>query len=92
MKSLREHLRSLGPTWTHFTVLPLALYSAFDVFVLHEYRWEIILLFLVPAGLGFYSKRTRRLYVGMYPMWLTGMMYDTMRSTSSICSASRAAA
>jgi hypothetical protein len=79
MNRLREHLRSLGPTWAHLTVLPLMIYSGYVVLVRGEYRWEMIALFLVPLGLGFYSKRTRRLYDGIYPMWLTGMMYDSMR-------------
>jgi membrane-associated phospholipid phosphatase len=84
MKRLAAHLRALGPTWTHFTVLPLATYAAFDVLVLHEYRWEMIALFFVVLGFGFYSKRTRRLYVGLYPIWLAGMMYDTMRFARNV--------
>ena len=79
MSRLKEHLRALGATWTHFTVIPLMIYSAYIVLGRGEYRWEMIALFFVPAALGFYSKRTRRLYDGMYPMWLTAVMYDSMR-------------
>jgi hypothetical protein len=90
MTRLRDHLRTLGPAWTHFTVVPLMIYSAYIVLGRGEYRWEMIALFFVPAALGFYSPRTRRLYDGMYPMWLTAMMYDSMRFARNVgVSASR---
>jgi inositol phosphorylceramide synthase catalytic subunit len=79
MSRLREHLRSLGPTWAHLTVIPLMIYSAYIVLGRGEYRWEMIALFFIPPLLGFYSLRTRRLYDGMYPMWLTATLYDSMR-------------
>jgi inositol phosphorylceramide synthase catalytic subunit len=84
MNRVREHLRSLGPTWTHFAALPLMAY-AFYVFVIRgEHRWEMLALFVVIPSLGFYSQRTRRLYVGIYPMWLTAVLYDSMRFVRNV--------
>jgi membrane-associated phospholipid phosphatase len=79
VSGLREHLRSLGSVWGHLTALPLMAYSFYIFVIRGEHRWELVLLFLVVPVLGFYSKRTRRLFDGVYPMWLTAMLYDSMR-------------
>jgi hypothetical protein len=82
--SLRDHFRSLGSTWTHFTALPLMAYSFYIFVVRGEHRWEMLALFFVVPALGFYSKRTRRLYEGLYPMWVTALLYDTMRFVRNV--------
>jgi inositol phosphorylceramide synthase catalytic subunit len=84
MNWLREHLRSLGATWTHFTAVPLMAYPAYIFFGRGEHRWEMVLLFFVVGVLGFYSKRTRRLYEGVYPMALTALLYDAMRFVKNL--------
>jgi inositol phosphorylceramide synthase catalytic subunit len=84
MNRLRDHLRTLGPAWTHLTAIPLMAYSFFIFVVRGEHRWELLALFLVVPLLGFYSARTRRLYVGVYPIWLTALFYDAMRFARNV--------
>jgi hypothetical protein len=84
MNRLREHLRSLGATWTHITVVPVLAYTAYIFLGRGEHRWEMAALFFIVPALGFYSKRTRRLYEGLYPMWLTALLYDSMRFVKNV--------
>ncbi len=81
---LFAHLRSLGPAWTHLTAVPILLYTAYIVGVRGEYRWELMALFLAVAITCFASRRTRRLYEGMYPMFLTAVFYDSMRFAKNV--------
>ncbi len=77
MSTLRAHLRSLGPVWTHFTIIPVLAWPLY-LLARGERRWEMILLLPVVPALAFGSKRTRKLYVGLYPMLLTAILYDAM--------------
>ena len=81
--SLRTHLRSLGPWWTHLTVVPLLAWPLF-LLARGERRWELTLLIPVVPVLCFLSKKTRKLYVGLYPIGLTAALYDLMRFAKSI--------
>jgi hypothetical protein len=84
MNRLRDHLRSLGPIWTHITAIPIMVYTAYIVLGRGEHRWEMVALFFVVPALAFYSKGSRRLYEGLYPMWLTALLYDSMRFVKNV--------
>jgi hypothetical protein len=84
MKRLLDHIRTLGPAWTHLTAVPPMAYTAYLVLVRGERRWEMVALFFVIAFLGFYSKRSRHLYEGLYPMWMTALLYDSMRFVKNV--------
>jgi len=79
MTDLRAHLRALGPAWTHWTVLPLTLWPAFVILGRGQIRWEMFALFVVVLALAFIGPRTRRLYVGLYPLGMVAIVYDSMR-------------
>jgi len=79
MSSLRAHLRRLGPTWTHWTPIPLVAWPLYVVLVRGEIRWEFITLVFVVLGLAFIGPRTRKLYVGLYPLGIVAVVYDAMR-------------
>jgi membrane-associated phospholipid phosphatase len=79
MSGLRAHLRSLGPTWTHWTALPLVLWPFYVVFIRGEVRWEFLALMVVVPSLAFIGPRTRKLYVGLYPFGIVATVYDSMR-------------
>jgi len=49
-----------------------------------ERRWEMILLLPFVAALSLRSKKTRKLYVGLYPMLLTAILYDAMRFVKNV--------
>ncbi len=81
--TVRAHLRSLGSWWTHFTALPLMAWPLY--FLAHgERRWELALLLAVVPTLCFHSRRTRRVYVGLYPMCLTAALYDSLRFVKNV--------
>jgi inositol phosphorylceramide synthase catalytic subunit len=84
MNRLRDHLRSLGPTWTHLTAIPVMVYTVYLFFGRGEHRWEMVALFFVVPILAFSTKKTRRLYEGVYPMWLTAVLYDSMRFVRNV--------
>jgi inositol phosphorylceramide synthase catalytic subunit len=84
MPRFGEHLARLGPTWSHFTFLPILFYSGFIFFWRGELRWEMFALFIVPPFFAFISPRTRRLYTGLYPMLWTAVLYDAMRFVRNV--------
>jgi inositol phosphorylceramide synthase catalytic subunit len=75
---LRAHLRELGAPWTHWTVVPIIAWPLF-ILLRGELRWEFFALIIVTPTLAFLSKGSRRLYVGVYPLALTAILYDSMR-------------
>jgi hypothetical protein len=79
MTRLRAHLRGLGPTWTHWTTLPIMAWPFYVVFVRGEVRWEFLALLVVIPVLAFIGPRTRKLYVGLYPFAIVATVYDAMR-------------
>src|ERR1700733_5203642 len=80
---LRAHLQSLGPAWTHLTVVPVLAWPLY-LLASGQRRWEMILLLPLVPALCFGSKRTRKLYVGLYPMLLTAILYDSMRIVQNV--------
>jgi hypothetical protein len=80
----RSHLRSLGPTWTHWTVLPLIGWPLFVVLGLRELRWEFMAMVPVVLAMAFYGPRLRKLYVGLYPLATVAVVYDAMRFVKNI--------
>jgi hypothetical protein len=80
---LRAHLASLGPAWTHFTAVAILAWPLY-LLTRGEHRWEMILILPLVPALAFTSKRTRKLYVGVYPMLLTAILYDAMRLVKNV--------
>jgi hypothetical protein len=78
MTRVWSHLRSLGPTWTHFTTLPLILWPLYVVLVRGQMRWELMALAVVVPTVAFYGPRMRRLYVGLFPLATVAVTYDAM--------------
>jgi len=79
MDAIRRHLRVLGPTWTHWTTLPLIAWPFYVVVIRREVRWEFTAMFFVVLALAFIGPRTRRLYVGLFPIAVVPIVYDSMR-------------
>ena len=79
MIDVRAHLRALGPTWTHWTTLPLIGWPLYVVLGRGELRWELMALACVVPALAFIGPRTRKLYVGLFPIGAVAIVYDSMR-------------
>jgi len=75
---LWRHLRALWPGWTILTPLPFFLHAAWSVSQgrFHAENAAVLALVIVLFGAG---PRAKRLFLGIYPIGLVGLLYDTMR-------------
>jgi hypothetical protein len=75
---LWRHLRALWPGWTILTPLPFLLHAVWAVSQgrFHAENAVVLGLVIVLFSTG---PRTRRLFLGIYPIGLVGLLYDTMR-------------
>ncbi len=78
MNRLWSHVRTLWPGWGWLSPLPLMLWPLYGL-AKGEVRWEMIALFCVAGGLAFGNAATKKLYIGLYPLGLVGVLYDSMR-------------
>lgn len=62
----------------HWMALPFVAYTL-GCIVLGHARWEHGALLLVVPLLAFGTARSRRLFLGLFPMGLLGLVYDSMR-------------
>ncbi len=79
-----RHLRALWPRWTLLAPAPFVLWSGYCVFVRREWRWELLALMIVTPLLAYGSARTKRVYVRVIPLLLTGLLYDAMRFVQGV--------
>jgi membrane-associated phospholipid phosphatase len=75
---LWRHLRALWPSWTILTPLPFFLHAAWSVSQgrFHAENAAALALVIVLFATG---PRSKRLFLGIYPIGLVGLLYDTMR-------------
>ncbi len=48
------------------------------------WRWEFVLFFVLAPALAWGSERTRKLFWGLYPFALLGLVYDAMRFVKDV--------
>jgi membrane-associated phospholipid phosphatase len=73
-----RHVRALWPTLPLLPVLPFWLWAAFWR-SRHELRWEHVALAVAASTCAYGTRWTRRLYVELLPLGLTGVLYDAMK-------------
>jgi hypothetical protein len=75
---LWRHLRALWPGWTILAPLPFLLHAAWAVSQgrFHGENAAVLALVIVLFSTG---PRAKRLFLGIYPIGLVGLLYDTMR-------------
>jgi membrane-associated phospholipid phosphatase len=80
---LWRHVRALWPGWTILTPLPFLLHAVWSVSQgrFHGENAVVLALVLVLFATG---PRTRRLFLGIYPIGLVGLLYDTMRLVQQV--------
>ena len=77
------HMRALWPRWTLLPAAPFVLWCLYCL-GRGETRWElVILLFAIPA-LVYANAGTKRLFLGLLPFGLTGLLYDSMRFSKNV--------
>lgn len=71
-------MRALWPKWT---LLPAAPFVAWPVYCLArgEYRWEFLLVLFLGGVLPYLGTSGKRVYLGILPIGLVGLLYDSMR-------------
>jgi membrane-associated phospholipid phosphatase len=71
-------MRRLWPRWTLLPPLP---FVAWPLYVLSrgERRWEVVVMMLLGIVLPYASAGSKRLFLGIYPLGLVGVLYDAMR-------------
>ena len=78
-----NHLRNLWPGWTILAPLPFFAHAAWAA-SRGAFHWDnaaILALVLVLFAVG---PRTKRLFLGVYPIGLVGLLYDSMRVVQNV--------
>ena len=78
-----KHLRTLWPGWTILAPLPFFAHAAWAA-SRGAFHWDnaaILVLVLVLFAAG---PRTKRLFLGVYPIGLVGLLYDSMRVVQNV--------
>jgi membrane-associated phospholipid phosphatase len=81
--ALWAHMKSLWPRWTLLPAFPFVAWPAYCV-ARGEYRWELLLAVFLGAVMPYIGPRAKRLYVGMLPVGLVGLLYDSMRFVKNV--------
>ncbi len=72
------HLRALWPGWTLLAPMPFLADSAWSL-ARGRGHWENVALVGLVLVLFAVGSRTKKLFVGAYPLGLVGVLYDSMR-------------
>ena len=72
------HVRALWPRWAWLPPIPFLLNLAMNVYR-GEARWDHVLITVVVIGLAYGNAFTKKLCVGLYPMGLVALLFDSMR-------------
>ncbi len=75
---LWRHLRALWPGSTILTPVPFVAHGVW-VACSGRFSWENAVMLPAVLLLYCYGPRTKRLFLGIYPLGLVGLFYDTMR-------------
>jgi hypothetical protein len=72
-----RHIRAL---WPRFPLAPIAPFYAFFFFLVYrgDVRLDHVFMILLIPALAYGNAWSKKLYLGMYPMALTGMLYNAM--------------
>ena len=77
------HLRNLWPGWTILTPLPFFAHAASAVWR-HAFHWDNAALLVLVVVLFAVGPRTKRLFLGAYPIGLVALFYDSMRVVQNV--------
>ncbi len=77
------HMRGLWPRYTLFVTVPFAAYFLAMVAV-RDLRWDHCALMVTILALASGNARTKRLYLGAYPIAMVALLYDGMRYVKNV--------
>jgi membrane-associated phospholipid phosphatase len=73
-----RHLRALWPGWGILLPIPFVVHAAW-VIARGQFHWENGAVLVASIALFATGPRTKKLFLGAYPIGLIGILYDTMR-------------
>jgi len=80
---LAAHVRSLWPRWPLWPSAPFWLLAAFWA-MQGKLRWDHLAVAVLTTVLSYGSVWTKRLYLGILPIGLVGVLYDSMRVVKNV--------
>jgi hypothetical protein len=73
-------MRQLWPRWTLLPAAPFVLWFLYTLVVRGEYgRWELWLCLVAIPLLAYGGPRTKKAFIGLFPLGVVGLLYDSMR-------------
>jgi len=78
-----RHLLVLWPGWTILAPVPFFGHAAWALYR-HSFHWENAAVLALVLGLFGVGPRTKRLFLGIYPIGLVGLLYDSMRVVRNV--------
>ncbi len=80
---LWNHMRALWPRWTILPVAPFFLWTLY-LAVRGQARGDHLAICAIAAGLAYWNRTSKRLYFGVLPLGLVGLLYDAMRFVKDV--------
>jgi hypothetical protein len=80
---LWSHMKRLWPRGTLLPALPFVLWCSYCL-SRGERRWELPLLIIAIPLLAYWNDKTKKLFLGLMPIGLVGLLYDGMRFTKNV--------
>lgn len=78
-----SHVRALWPRYPCWPAAPFWLLALFWA-VQGKLRWDHLVVALLATFMSYWSIWTKRLYLGILPIGLVGVLYDTMRAVKNV--------
>ncbi len=78
-----NHLRKLWPGWTILAPLPFFAHAAWALWR-GAFHWDNVALLGLVVLLFSVGPRTKKLFLGIYPIGLVALFYDSMRAVQNV--------
>lgn len=76
-------VRALWPRWPLLPALPFLAWCGYCV-ARGEWRWELVIGILFGGALPYVGPRAKKLYFGLLPIGVLGLVYDAMRFVQNL--------
>jgi len=83
LERLLAHVRALWPRYAYLPALPFWLLALFWL-AQGKLRWDHLAVAAFATFMSYWSVWTKRLYLGILPIGLVGILYDTMRIVKNV--------